>query len=142
MDSGRADAKTTGINPKTGKKEGGSGKLYRELDNPSYTIMSNPRKLVINLDGAGESNSRRAKSADFDINSTSGTSRNNKPTLREIETKPKKIRSLTIEETLILQGFDPKYDMTQARTQKNRWTMIGNAVVPAVAKAIIGGIKQ
>ena len=69
--------------------------------------MSNPRKLVINLDGAGD-----------------------------------KIRSLTIEETLILQGFDPKYDMTQARTQKNRWTMIGNAVVPAVAKAIIGGIKQ
>jgi len=143
--------------------------------------MSNPRKLVINLDGAGESNSRRAKSADFDITSTSGTLRNNKPTLREIklealgsnanrkqdrtvqepsktilgsgnqtgarifdheETKPKKIRSLTIEETLTLQGFDPKYDMTQARTQKNRWTMIGNAVVPAVAKAIIGGIKQ
>jgi site-specific DNA-cytosine methylase len=98
----------------------------------------------INLDGVSDSNSRRAKSADFDINSTSGTLRNNKPTLREIklETKPKKIRSLTIEETLTLQGFDPKYDMTQARTQKNRWTMIGNAVVPAVAKAIIGGIKQ
>jgi len=228
MDSGRADAKTTGINPKTGKKEGGSGKLYRELDNPSYTIMSNPRKLVINLDGASDSNSRRAKSADFDITSTSGTLRNNKPTLREIklealgsnsnrkqdrtvkepskticgsgnqtgarifdhrlvipiqrkvgvlkangrilqpiwreidepiqtittrsenigiqekdsELKPKKIRSLTIEETLTLQGFNPNYDMTQARTQKNRWTMIGNAVVPAVAKAIIGGIKQ
>ena len=135
----------------------------------------------INLDGAGESNSRRAKSADFDITSTSGTLRNNKPTLREIklealgsnsnrkqdrtvqepskticgsgnqtgarifdheETKPRKIRSLTIEETLTLQGFNPNYDMTQARTQKNRWTMIGNAVVPAVAKAIIGGIKQ
>ncbi len=181
MDSGRANAKTTGINPKTGKKEGGSGKLYRELDNPSYTIMSNPRKLVINLDGASDSNSRRAKSADFDITSTSGTLRNNKPSLREIklealgsnsnrkqdrtvqepskticgsgnqtgarifdheETKPKKIRSLTIEETLTLQGFNSDYDMTQARTQKNRWTMIGNAVVPAVAKAIIGGIKQ
>jgi len=174
----------------------------------------------INLDGAGESNSRRAKSADFDITSTSGTLRNNKPTLREIKlnmigsgsstsmratnyereitkpsqcvnnntpslreiklealgsnsnrkqdrtvqepskticgsgnqtgarifdhekTKPRKIRSLTIEETLTLQGFNPNYDMTQARTQKNRWTMIGNAVVPAVAKAIIGGIKQ
>ena len=135
----------------------------------------------INLDGASDSNSRRAKSADFDINSTSGTLRNNKPTLREIKlealgsnsnrkqdrtvqepskticgsgnqtgarifdhekTKPKKIRSLTIEETLTLQGFDSKYNMTQARTQKNRWTMIGNAVVPAVAKAIIGGIKQ
>jgi site-specific DNA-cytosine methylase len=96
----------------------------------------------INLDGASDSNSRRAKSADFDINSTSGTLRNNKPTLREIETKPKKIRSLTIQETLTLQGFNSDYDMTQARTQKNRWTMIGNAVVPAVAKAVIGGIKQ
>jgi site-specific DNA-cytosine methylase len=174
----------------------------------------------INLDGASDSNSRRAKSADFDINSTSGTLRNSKPTLREIklnmigsgsstsmratnyereiskpsqcinnntpslreiklealgsnanrkqdrtvqepskticgsgnqtgarifdheETKPRKIRSLTIEETLTLQGFNSDYDMTQARTQKNRWTMIGNAVVPAVAKAIIGGIKQ
>lgn len=181
MDSGRGNAKTTGVNPKTGKKEGGSGKLYRELNNPSYTIMSNPRKLVINLDGASNSNSRRAESADFDINSTSGTLRNNKPTLREIklealgsnsnrkqdrtvqepskticgsgnqtgarifdheETKPRKIRSLTIQETLTLQGFDPNYNMTQARTQKNRWTMIGNAVVPAVAKAVIGGIKQ
>ena len=142
----------------------------------------------INLDGASDSNSRRAKSADFDITSTSGTLRNSKPTLRRLvipiqrkvgvlkangrilqpiwreidepiqtittrsenvgvqeknsQEKPKKIRSLTIEETLTLQGFDPKYDMTQARTQKNRWTMIGNAVVPAVAKAIIGGIKQ
>lgn len=147
----------------------------------------------INLDGATDSNSRRAKSADFDINSTSGTLRNSKPTLREIkldrlvipiqrkvgvlkatgrilkpiwreidepiqtittrsenigvqekdsELKPRKIRSLTIEETLTLQGFNSNYDMTQARTQKNRWTMIGNAVVPAVAKAIIGGIKQ
>jgi len=142
----------------------------------------------INLDGASDSNSRRAKSADFDITSTSGTLRNSKPTLRRLvipiqrkvgvlkangrilqpiwreidepiqtittrsenvgvqeknsQEKPKKIRSLTIEETLTLQGFDPHYDMTQARTQKNRWTMIGNAVVPAVAKAIIGGIKQ
>ena len=61
---------------------------------------------------------------------------------KDSELKPKKIRSLTIEETLTLQGFDPNYDMTQAKTQKNRWTMIGNAVVPAVAKAIIGGIKQ
>tara|TARA_R100001463_G_scaffold23649_1_gene56527 strand:+ start:436 stop:1392 length:957 start_codon:yes stop_codon:yes gene_type:complete len=142
----------------------------------------------INLDGASDSNSRRAKSADFDINSTSGTLRNSKPSLRRLvipiqrkvgvlkangrilqpiwreidepiqtittrsenigiqvkdsELKPKKIRSLTIEETLTLQGFNSNYDMTQARTQKNRWTMIGNAVVPAVAKAIIGGIKQ
>ena len=40
MDSGRADAKTTGINPKTGKKEGGSGKLYRELNNCTFSTNS------------------------------------------------------------------------------------------------------
>jgi site-specific DNA-cytosine methylase len=183
MDSGRADAKTTGINPKTGKKEGGSGKLYRELDNPSYTIMSNPRKLVIKLNmiGSGSSTSMRATNYEREITRPSQCINNNTPSLREIklealgsnanrkqdrtvhepskticgsgnqtgarifdheETKPRKIRSLTIEETLTLQGFNSDYDMTQARTQKNRWTMIGNAVVPAVAKAIIGGIKQ
>ena len=56
------------------------------------------------------------------------------------EPKPEKIRSLTIQETLILQGFSPDYDLTEANTQKARWTMIGNAVVPAVAKAVIEGI--
>ncbi len=57
------------------------------------------------------------------------------------EPRPEKIRSLTIQETLILQGFSPDYDLTEANTQKARWTMIGNAVVPAVAKAVIEGIK-
>jgi site-specific DNA-cytosine methylase len=92
--------------------------------------------------GSGSSTSMRATNYEREIAKPSQCVNNNTPSLREIETKPKKIRSLTIEETLTLQGFDPKYNMTQARTQKNRWTMIGNAVVPAVAKAIIGGIKQ
>ncbi len=182
MDSGRGNAKTTGINPKTGKKEGGSGKLYRELNNPSYTIMSNARKIIkLNMIGSGSSTSMRATNYEREITKPSQCVNNNTPSLREIklealgsnanrkqdrtvqepskticgsgnqtgarifdheETKPRKIRSLTIQETLTLQGFNSDYDMTQARTQKNRWTMIGNAVVPAVAKAIIGGIKQ
>ena len=163
MDSGRADAKTTGINPKTGKKEEGSGPLFRELDNPSYTIMTSPRKLVVNTDGCGSSNSRRANSVDSDIDKPMKTLRNNEPSIRELIkinglklealgsnanrkndkeiSKPEKIRSLTIQETLILQGFSSDYDMTVANTQKARWTMIGNAVVPAVAKAVIEGIQ-
>ena len=104
MDSGRADAKTTGINPRTGKKEGGSGFLSRSLDNPSYTIMTSPRRLV------------------------------------KLEAKPKTIRSLTLSETLILQGFNPDYDLSVTKTKKSRWTMVGNAVCPPVAKAIIEGI--
>ena len=107
MDSGRANAKTTGINPKTCKKEGGSGYLSRSLDNPSYTIMTSPRNIVTHN-----------------------------------EEKPVKIRSLTIEETLIIQGFNPKYDLSSTKTKKSRWTMVGNAVCPPVARAIIEGIHN
>ena len=38
---------------------------------------------------------------------------------------PVKIRSLNLEETLVLQGFSPNYDMSVAKTQKARWTMRG-----------------
>ena len=57
------------------------------------------------------------------------------------EEKPIKIRSLTIEETLTLQGFNPNFDLSIVKTQKSRWTLIGNAVCPPVAKAIIEGIQ-
>ena len=180
MDSGRANAKTTGINPKTGKKEGGSGYLSRSLDNPSYTIMTNPRNLVINTSGAGESNSRRAKSVDTDVNKPTKTLHNNIPSLRLIklealgsnskrnqdrsiiepskticgsgnqvgarifnhEEKPVKIRSLNIEETLTLQGFNPNYNLSTVKTMKSKWTLVGNAVCPPVARAIIEGIQN
>ena len=105
MDSGRASAKTTGVNPATGKKEGGSGPLFRELSDPSYTVMSNPRDVMM-----------------------------------ETAEKPVKIRSLTLPETLVLQGFNPDYDLSAARTMKSRWTMVGNAVPPPVAEAVIRGI--
>ncbi len=145
MDSGRANAKTTGINPKTGKKEGGSGFLFRELDNPSYTIMTSPRKLVTNfkLEALG-SNANRKNDREISQPSKTICGSGNQTGARifnHTEPKPEKIRSLTIQETLILQGFSPDYDMTAANTQKARWTMIGNAVVPAVAKAVIEGIQ-
>ena len=105
MDSGRASAKTTGINPATGKKEGGSGPLFRELSDPSYTVMTNPRNIMLEQE------------------------------------KPTKIRSLTLPETLVLQGFPADYDLSSAATQKARWTMVGNAVPPPVAAAVIRGIQ-
>lgn len=145
MDSGRANAKTTGINPKTGKKEGGSGPLFRELDNPSYTIMTSPRKLVTNfkLEALG-SNANRKNDREISQPSKTICGSGNQTGARifnHTESKPEKIRSLTIQETLILQGFNLDYDMTAANTQKARWTMIGNAVVPTVAKAVIEGIQ-
>ena len=56
--------------------------------------------------------------------------------------KPVKIRSLTLPETLVLQGFNPDYDLSAARTMKSRWTMVGNAVPPPVAEAVIRGIEN
>ena len=105
MDSGRASAASTGIS-KDGKKAGGSGPLFRDLDQPSYTQMTSARRLMFRTD------------------------------------EPKKIRSLTLEETLTLQGFSPDYDLSPARTMKSRWTMVGNAVPPPVAEAVIRGIQQ
>ena len=180
MDSGRANAKTTGINPRTGKKEGGSGALFRSLDKPSYTIMSSPRTICVNTAGATNSTSKGATTRDREISKPSGTLSNQTPTIRSIklealgsnakrsndrsilepskticgsgnqvgarifnhEEKPEKIRSLTIEETLTLQGFSPEYDLSSTRLKKDKWTMIGNAVCPAVAKAIIEGIES
>ena len=145
MDSGRANAKTTGINPKTGKKEGGSGPLFRELDNPSYTIMTSPRKLVTNfkLEAQGAPSRRNQDRCIKEPSKTlcGGGNLAGSRLYNHSEPKPEKIRSLTIQETLILQGFSPDYDLTEANTQKARWTMIGNAVVPAVAKAVIEGIQ-
>ena len=141
MDSGRASAATTGINPATGKKEGGSGPLFRELSDPSYTVMSSPRNIMLEATGA---NAKR--SADIPLDSPSktlcGSGNQVGPRLLDHEPeKPVKIRSLTLPETLVLQGFNPDYDLSAARTMKSRWTMVGNAVPPPVAEAVIRGIQ-
>ena len=142
MDSGRANAKTTGINPKTGKKEGGSGYLSRSLDNPSYTIMTSPRNLVyIKLEALGSNAKREADRTILEPSKTiCGSGNQVGARIFNHQKKPTKIRSLTIAETLILQGFNPDFDLSCTKTKKSRWTMVGNAVCPPVAKAIIEGI--
>ena len=113
-----------------------------DIDKPVKTLHRNKptiRQFKLNMIGSGSSISERAMNYERDINEPSQVVNNNQPSLRN--EKPEKIRSLTIQETLILQGFSPDYDMTAANTQKARWTMIGNAVVPAVAKAVIEGIE-
>ena len=104
MDSGRSSAKTCGVNPETGKKEGGSGFLSRPITEPSYTCMSSPRTLC-------------------------------NPTTP----KATKIRSLTLSETAVLQGFNADMKLPYKR-KKDAWTVLGNAVCPPVAEAIIRGI--
>ena len=58
------------------------------------------------------------------------------------EEKPVKIRSLNIKETLTLQGFNPNYNLSTVKTMKSKWTLVGNAVCPPVARAIIEGIQN
>ncbi len=139
MDSGRASAASTGMS-KDGKKAGGSGPLFRDLNQPSYTTMTSARRILVNSVGGGSSNGRRVNSADKDIDQPCLTINNNQPSIRTCE--PRKVRSLTLEETLVLQGFPSDYDLSSAKTQKARWTMVGNAVPPPVAEAVIRGIIQ
>ena len=139
MDSGRSSSKTSGVNPRTGKKEGGSGPLFREVNQPSYTVMSSPR--VLKLEALGANANRKAdRSIDLPSKTICGSGNQVGARLFEHTDEPQKIRSLTIPETLILQGFSPDFKLTTAKTQKNRWTMVGNAVPPPVAEAVIRGI--
>jgi site-specific DNA-cytosine methylase len=97
---------------------------------------------MVNTTGGGSSDGRRVRSADKSIENPSLTIHNNQPSLRDTTDKPVKIRSLTLPETLVLQGFNPDYDLSAARTMKSRWTMVGNAVPPPVAEAVIRGIHN
>jgi len=115
-----------------------------DIIKPSKTIHNNtPSIRQLKLEALG-SNANRKNDREISQPSKTICGSGNQTGARifnHTESKPEKIRSLTIQETLILQGFSPDYDMTAANTQKARWTMIGNAVVPAVAKAVIEGIE-
>ena len=150
------------IQRKIGKMKNGRilQPIWREIDQPVHTITtssisigtqddSEPKKElgttwakpVVNTTGGGSSDGRRVCSADKEITKPSLTIHNNQPSLRDVSGKPVKIRSLTLEETLVLQGFDPEYNLSSAPTMKSRWTMVGNAVPPPVAEAVIRGIR-
>jgi len=58
---------------------------------------------------------------------------------RDNPMKATKIRSLTLEETAVLQGFSADMKIPYKR-KKDAWTVLGNAVCPPVAEAIIRGI--
>lgn len=118
--------------------------IWRQIDEPIQTITTSRESIGrIKLEALG-SNANRKNDREISQPSKTICGSGNQTGARifnHAEPKPEKIRSLTIQETLILQGFSPDYDLTEANTQKARWTMIGNAVVPAVAKAVIEGIE-
>lgn len=53
--------------------------------------------------------------------------------------KAEKIRSLTLDETKMLQGFPDDYKLPYDK-KRDAWIIVGNAVCPPVAEAIIRGI--
>lgn len=55
--------------------------------------------------------------------------------------KAVKIRSLTLDETKMLQGFPDDYILPYDR-KRDAWVIVGNAVCPPVAEAIIRGIGR
>ena len=117
--------------------------IWREMDEPAQTITGRAEslgKIMLNTAGGGASDSPRLATQDSEIAIPCKAIHNNTPSLRDTTDKPVKIRSLTLPETLVLQGFNPDYDLSAARTMKSRWTMVGNAVPPPVAEAVIRGI--
>ena len=117
------------------------------LDEPTKTVHNNVpsiRSVTHNVSGATESIGEAAENRDRVITEPSKVIRAHTTTLRDRRewNKPKKIRSLRMDETLVIQGFSPDYDLSSTKTKKSQWTMVGNAVPPPVAEAVIRGIRQ
>ena len=85
--------------------------LWREMDEPVHTVTSSQIGIGSLPEEATRKNPMKAT----------------------------KIRSLTLQETAILQGFSSSMKLPYQR-KKDAWTVIGNAVCPPVAEAIIRGL--
>ena len=126
------------------RKSGEEPQSY-DLEGPAHTvtqvqhIMEN---VHLNTAGVGGSIGEAAVAKDREITSPSKVIRGHSVSLRDKTDPmaPVKIRSLTLEETAILQGFPEGYKMPY-RVKNDAWVIIGNAVCPAVAEAIIRGIN-
>ena len=133
---------TAGGGASTGRRVASAEK---PVDSPSLTIHNNqPSLRTVRLEALG-ANAKRHQDRAIDEPSKTICGSGNQVGARVFdhnEDPPKKIRSLNMSETLTIQGFSPDYDMSAANTQKSRWTMVGNAVPPPVAEAVIRGILQ
>ena len=58
-----------------------------------------------------------------------------------IETPVERIRSLTVEESAILQGY-PDLQIPKGMKKKDQWVIVGNMVCPPIATAIIRGLHE
>jgi DNA (cytosine-5)-methyltransferase 1 len=130
------NGKHTGVNTPRTPPDG-----CKSIDEPSFTVCAASMNLF-KLEALGANANRNQDRTILEPSKTiCGSGNQVGARIFNHEEKPIKIRSLTIEETLIIQGFNSNYDLSTTKTKKSRWTLIGNAVCPAVAKAIIEGIQ-
>ena len=120
----------------------------RSINEPSKTICGSGNQVGarifehvhLNTSGCTESMGNAAVAKDRVITKPSKVIRAHYPSLREKdEIRAVKIRSLTLSETAVLQGFNADMKLPYKR-KKDAWTVLGNAVCPPVAEAIIRGI--
>ena len=133
---------TAGGGASTGRRVASAEK---PVDSPSLTIHNNqPSLRTVRLEALG-ANAKRYQDRAIDEPSKTICGSGNQVGARVFdhnEDPPKKISYLNMSETLTIQRFSPDYDMSAANTQKSRWTMVGNAVPPPVAEAVIRGIRR
>ena len=114
-----------------------------DMEKPFPTITRySPFQLRLKLEATG-SNANRANDSPLSSPSKTlcGSGNQVGPRIFDHDHEtPFKIRSLNLSETMVLQGFPRGFDLGAAKTQKSRWTMVGNAVCPPVAEALIRGI--
>ena len=107
LDGQRSKGSYSGvIDPVTGRRKWRNlAPIWREITDPSYTVMRTPRRILIGN-----------------------------------EEERKTLRSLTLEESLIIQGFPSSFELVDGVKKTDLRIMVGNAVCPPVAKAIIQGV--
>ena len=114
----------------------------RTVNEPMRTITSKtPGQTRFKLEALGANANRKS---DREVSKPSKTicGSGNQVGARvfdHVANPPVRIRSLTLEETMILQGFPRGYLMPY-RKKADAWVIVGNAVCPPVARAIVEGI--
>ena len=114
----------------------------RSVSEPAKTVHNNRptlRNVEYKLEALG-ANQKRHQDRSIEEPSKTICGSGNQVGARIFEhPKAVKIRSLTLSETAVLQGFDADMKLPYKR-KKDAWTVLGNAVCPPVAEAIIRGI--
>ena len=130
---------TGGAGPSNSRRARSGDKAVTQ---PMLTMCNNnPSLRLVKLEATGSNSNRRQDRTILEPSKTiCGSGNQVGPRIFDHNDNPIKIRSLKMEETLVIQGFPNTYDLSEASTQKERWTMIGNAVPPLVAKGVIRGI--